>query len=816
MQLSKAALGLLAVSTSCLVAVVQAGSFKVPIHKNAHHRPNTRAHAFKTLKKYGHHKRLSPRDFGRLPVTDVENDVEYYGIVGIGTPPQMFKLDMDTGSSDLWIPSMKCDNDNTKCERHARFDPSKSSTAVELNAPWKIEYGDGSRVSGRLAIDRLEFSEITIENQLFGMADRESSSFLDDVVDGVFGLGFPSLSALVLDDSKEAEARVHGRISHTVLSSLLSHELIPAPVFGVWLGNGDSKGHGSSSSSGTQDDASSSSSSNDGEFIFGSIDASRFEGELTFLPITHRKYWQVKIDGVQVDGHEDLGIHGEVIVDTGTTLLVFPIAQAKKINKAIGAKSDPWEGWIMPCGSNREGTLDFEMGGGVFSVRRRDLVREPVKSKAGWCYSAVTGTPGDVMIFGDVFIRNNYCVFDLEHLAFASNRDEFMDRTASRADGWDLDTVLKRATRPAAVLGSSPATTTTGIFSGQDLQPSQAKNYIIQETETTAAGEERVVLSLPTEDVPGTWLGITTAGDLVALTNYRETFEYMMQKRAPKLSRGKVCGEYLITMATAHGENRAEQWMRKRAVGWEDEFEGLNLLVVQSAGEQQCIGSNREGSELSVFTKSAAAVGKGDQTIVPGSVVGVSNSIFTKPWKKVDVGVHAMEESLNKGLKLFGTGSHASLSSTTVSESNSLLQLDDDTKEMAWMVLELLTLLRVNTIPYPADQLDPVSKLMGLRERVFVPKIAFDVGNKDYGTRSSAVVLFGRDSDLAVYVEKIWYGPLDEATRERPELAVDSTDGLVWWQGRVGQRPEEWRRIEGEELEELVRVAKELQKMEKK
>ncbi|KAF8960859.1 hypothetical protein BGZ46_001471 [Entomortierella lignicola] len=314
----------------------------------------------------------------------------------------MFKLDMDTGSSDLWIPSRKCDRHNIKCTRHSRFDPSLSSTLTELKTPWQINYGDGSSVSGHLAIDRVEFSEITIDNQLFGMADRESSSFLDDVVDGVFGLGFPDLSAFVLEDPQSVEQKIKGPISNTVLGSILTHELIPAPVFGVWLGNSD----------GPTDP-----NVGDGEFIFGSVDTSRFVGDLTFLPITHHKYWQVKVDGVKVDGKSDLAISGETIIDTGTTLLVFPITQARKINKAIGAIADSYEGWILPCDSNQEGSLDFEMGGKTFSVRRKDLVRETIKDRDGWCYSAVTATPGDVMIFGDVFIRNNYCVFDVEHLS---------------------------------------------------------------------------------------------------------------------------------------------------------------------------------------------------------------------------------------------------------------------------------------------------------------------------------------------------------------------------------------------------------------
>ncbi|KAF9915597.1 hypothetical protein BX616_005794 [Lobosporangium transversale] len=316
---------------------------------------------------------------GRVDVTNVENDLEYYGVVSVGTPPQEVKLDFDTGSSDIWFPAVNCTS--AACKQHAQYDPSLSSTFQEDGRRWKITYGDQSSASGILGNDIVTVGGISVY-QTIGLAQKQSSHFSSSISDGLFGLGFNTIET------------VPG--VKTFLDNAIEAGLLEKPVISVFLPSVRRNGGVG------------------GEYLFGDIDESKFLGELTYVPITKKGYWQIKVEDA---GFNDDSIQqsSEGIVDTGTTLIIVSDKAANAIHSKIeGALKDPKNGWTVPCSlsSNTEDNITFTMSGTAFNVPIADLAFEDVGDGSGNCFSGIQGGQEGLWILGDVFIKNNYCVFD--------------------------------------------------------------------------------------------------------------------------------------------------------------------------------------------------------------------------------------------------------------------------------------------------------------------------------------------------------------------------------------------------------------------
>ncbi|CAF4924000.1 unnamed protein product, partial [Rotaria socialis] len=68
------------------------------------------------------------------------NQANYYwvGVISIGTPGKTFIIDFDTGSTDLWVPSIQC---LSTCGNKAKYNSSSSKTSQANGALLEITYG---------------------------------------------------------------------------------------------------------------------------------------------------------------------------------------------------------------------------------------------------------------------------------------------------------------------------------------------------------------------------------------------------------------------------------------------------------------------------------------------------------------------------------------------------------------------------------------------------------------------------------------------------------------------------------------------------
>ncbi|KAF9549543.1 hypothetical protein EC957_003495 [Mortierella hygrophila] len=352
------------------------GGHAVPLTRNASYKHNTRAQIAKLNKRYPSLQILAGST-GQVPLTDVSPDLEYYGTVAVGTPAQNFKLDFDTGSSDIWFPSSTCTT--TACKAHTRFNSAKSTSYQADGRKWNIAYGDGSTASGILGSDLVSVGGISVR-QTIGLATKESSQFGSSPEDGLFGLGF---------DTIESVSGVKTFLDNAISAGVLAQPVVSVFLPSERLFNGEG-----------------------GEYLFGGIDSTKYTGSLTYVPVTTKGYWQILVQDASYNG-VSLGQTSQGIVDTGTTLIIVGDAAAAAIHKKIpGSVNDPNNGWLVPCSaSSSTAKIGFKLGGVTFNVPVADLAYEDLGDGSGNCFSGVQGGQDGLWILGDVFIKNNYCVF---------------------------------------------------------------------------------------------------------------------------------------------------------------------------------------------------------------------------------------------------------------------------------------------------------------------------------------------------------------------------------------------------------------------
>ncbi|CAG8555363.1 22379_t:CDS:2 [Cetraspora pellucida] len=321
------------------------------------------------------------RLFGRdtvIPLVNEQNkDFSYYSPITIGG--QNFTVDLDTGSSDLWVPGIQCSS--TQCGTHNRFDPAKSSTFVPLQSNFSISYGTGTAINGTIGQDTVIFGGISITNLTFGIALIDGFNSLYEE-DGILGL-----------------ARRNGQLSNPgIIQRIKDQKLLNQTIIGFHLGRYKLN-------------------NTDQSFVnLGGTDANAYIGNIVYNNLANQTQlpgsWIISLSNIQVDG-VSIGINSPALIDTGTPNIIGDTTQVTKIYAMIPGSSSNNGVWSIPCNTTKIISLVFNNIS--YNISPTELIKSSNQS-GSLCESEIQEGGYGVWVIGAAFLSNVYTVFDYDNL----------------------------------------------------------------------------------------------------------------------------------------------------------------------------------------------------------------------------------------------------------------------------------------------------------------------------------------------------------------------------------------------------------------
>ena len=309
------------------------------------------------------------------PISNFLNQ-QYYGVIEIGTPPQKFNVTFDTGSSNLWVPSVRCGS--IACYLHAKYNSNASSTYIANGTEFQISY-ESATVNGILSKDIVSVAGAKLTGVTFGESLSEPGlAFAFAKFDGILGLGFPSIAVAGVKP---------------IFNEMVDQKVITEPVFSVYLKKDGDQQSG-------------------GEITFGGVDNTKYTGNLTFAPVTKEGKWQFTLDGLLLNDENGCEDGCQAVADTRTSLIVGPTAAVDILQVAIGGKKSFNGQYIVDCKTLPSlPSITFVIGGKKFEMKGIDYILHISES----CISGFTGLDlpdGPLWILGDIFLSKYYSVYD--------------------------------------------------------------------------------------------------------------------------------------------------------------------------------------------------------------------------------------------------------------------------------------------------------------------------------------------------------------------------------------------------------------------
>lgn len=347
------------------------------------------AHAYaKALNKFGAEVptavRAATAASGSAITTPDNGDEEYLTPVDIGGTT--LNLDFDTGSADLWVFSSQLPA--SEQEGHAVY---KANNATEMSgASWSISYGDGSSASGNVYKDTVKVGPVTASGQAVEAASKISQQFVQNQNnDGLLGLAFSSINTV--------KPKPQTTFFDTVKSQLSK------PVFGVALKHNAP-----------------------GVYDFGFADSSKYTGTLAYADVDNSQgFWEFTADSYKIGSTSGSG-NLKGIADTGTTLMLLDDEVVSAYYKQVDGATNNQQagGYTFDCSAKLPSfTITVS---GYDAVVSGDLINyAPVSQGSSTCLGGIQSNTGiGFSIFGDIFLKSQYAVFDASgpRIGFAAQK----------------------------------------------------------------------------------------------------------------------------------------------------------------------------------------------------------------------------------------------------------------------------------------------------------------------------------------------------------------------------------------------------------
>jgi cathepsin D len=315
-----------------------------------------------------------------MAIDEDGQDLSYFSKISFGSKGKDMWMLLDTGAANTWVMGSNCTT--SACLAHDTFGAQDSSTLHVTTTPWSVSYGTGT-VEGVTVTDTVAFANYTVEMG-FGSATNTSNDFNNYPMDGILGLGRPASNQIG---------------TPTVMQVLDDKNLLQANILGIHLQRN-------------------SDGAKDGQITFGGIDHSKFQGSLSYTATVaaDSNLWEIPVDDMAVSGTSCKLTGRSAIIDTGTSYILMPLADATILHAQIPGSTNTGgsPNFMIPCSTTK--TIQFTFSGVTYSVQPNDYLSK-ADSTGEMCASNIIGQQAysaNQWILGDVFLKNVYTVFDFD------------------------------------------------------------------------------------------------------------------------------------------------------------------------------------------------------------------------------------------------------------------------------------------------------------------------------------------------------------------------------------------------------------------